>query len=107
MSENTTHISLTRDQAVRGLRAHEGELRALGVQRLALFGSVARNAARSDSDVDVMVVIDDSRKFSLIDLAGLRLRLCEIVGREVELVERDHLKPFLRESILAEAVEVF
>lgn len=98
---------LTRSEAIRILRAHEGDLRARGVLRLALFGSVVRGEARPDSDVDIMVVIDDGRKFSLIDLAGLRLHLCDLLGRDVEIVERDHLKPFLRDGILAEAVEVF
>ncbi len=98
---------LTRGQAISVLRARESELRARGVLSLALFGSVARGEARPDSDVDVMVVIDDGRKFSLIDLAGLRLYLCDLLGRDVEIVERDYLKPFLRDGILAEAVEVF
>jgi hypothetical protein len=74
---------------------------------LALFGSVARGTARPNSDVDILVVVDDRRKFSLLDFASLRLRLCDLLGRDVELVERDHLKPFLRDDILAEAVEAF
>lgn len=97
---------MDRDEAMKILRAHERELRALGVIRLALFGSVARGDARPDSDVDVMVDIDENRKFSLIDLAGLRLYLCDILGREVDIAERDGLKPYLRENILAEAVDV-
>ena len=107
MAETFETARLTRDEALRALRAHAGELRARGVLHLALFGSVARGEARPDSDVDVMVVIDDSRKFSLIDLAGLRLHLCDVLGRDVEITEREHLKPFLRDAILSEAVEVF
>ena len=48
-------ISLTRDEAVRRLQTVESDIRRLGVRRLALFGSVIRNEARSDSDVDVLV----------------------------------------------------
>jgi len=107
MADGTPSTALTRDEALRALRAHAEELRGQGVVRLDLFGSVARGEARPGSDVDVMVVIDDDRKFSLIDMAGLRLRLCDILGREVEIAERDHLKPYLRENILAEAVRVF
>ncbi|HEX7233076.1 MAG TPA: nucleotidyltransferase domain-containing protein, partial [Candidatus Binatia bacterium] len=48
-------ISLTRDEAIRRLQNIESEVRRLGVRRLALFGSVLRNEARSESDVDVLV----------------------------------------------------
>lgn len=64
---------------------------------------LTRDEARPDSDVDIPVTIDDSRKFSLVDLAGLRLDLCDTLGRDVDIVERDYLKPFLRDAILAEA----
>ena len=46
---------LTRQQAIERLVAFEPDIRALGVQRLALFGSVARGQARLDSDVDILV----------------------------------------------------
>jgi predicted nucleotidyltransferase len=98
---------MDREQAIGIIKSHEHDLRARGVLRLALFGSLERGEARPDSDVDVMVVIDDGRKFSLIDLAGVRLYLCDLLGRDVDIVERDYLKPFLRDGILAEAVEVF
>ena len=46
---------MTRDQAIRRLLAAEAEIRALGVNRLALFGSELRGEARPDSDVDILV----------------------------------------------------
>ena len=49
------NISLTRDEAIRRLQTVESEIRRLGVRRLALFGSVLRNEARPNSDVDVLV----------------------------------------------------
>lgn len=98
---------LTRDEAMRVLRAHEDEIRAQGVTRLALFGSTLRNEARTDSDVDVLVDYDKSKVRSLLDIAGIRLLLCDLLGREVELAERGRLKRFLKDNILAEAVEVF
>jgi len=98
---------LTRDEAMRVLREHEDEIRAHGVTRLALFGSTLRNEARTDSDVDVLVDYDKSKVQSLLDIAGIRLLLCDLLGREVELAERGRLKRFLKDNILAEAVEVF
>ncbi len=46
---------LTRKQAIERLLASEAEIRGLGVQRLALFGSVSRSQALLDSDVDLLV----------------------------------------------------
>ena len=55
-------ISLTRDEAIRRLQTVESEIRRLGVRRLALFGSVLRNEARPDSDVDVLVEFAPAEK---------------------------------------------
>jgi predicted nucleotidyltransferase len=54
--------------------------RALGVTRLWLFGSLARGDARPDSDVDVLSDIIPGRKFSLLDLAEVRIALCDLLG---------------------------
>ena len=98
---------MTKDEAIRILEAHAQEIRARGVTRLALFGSVVRDEADQTSDVDVLVDIDRNTKFSLIDRSGLRLYLCDILGTEADLAIRDSLKPFLKDAILDEAVEVF
>lgn len=96
---------LTRDGAVTRLVAAEAELRALGVARLALFGSVIRNEAGPDSDVDVLVEFCPGTKsyahfLDLCDLLEARL------GRRVELVTTEALSPFIGPRILAEAQDV-
>ena len=98
---------MKKDEAVRVLRQHAPEIRARGVTRLALFGSEVRDEAGQTSDVDVLVDIDRNAKFSLIDRSGLRLYLCDILGTDADLTMRDGIKPFLKDAILAEAVEVF
>ncbi len=50
---------MRRDEALRLLAEHRDEIRALGVRSLALFGSVARDEARPDSDVDVLVELEE------------------------------------------------
>jgi predicted nucleotidyltransferase/uncharacterized protein with HEPN domain len=97
---------LTRDEATRLLKAREAAIRAQGVTRLAVFGSTARNEAPPDSDVDVLVDIDWRRKFSLFDWAGLELFMRDLLGREVEVAMRRSLKPFAKDAMLAESVEV-
>lgn len=98
---------LTRQEAIRILKAHEAEIRAQGVTRLALFGSTARDEARPDSDVDVLVDYDEGRRLSLLDIAGLQGMLADLLGRPVHLTERDQLKPYAKGNILRDAVEVF
>jgi uncharacterized protein len=97
--------ALTRSDAIQRLRAAEGEIRSLGVRRLALFGSVLRDQARSDSDVDILVEFDPGEKsfdrfLALAELLELRL------GRSVELVTTEALSPYLGPRILAEAEDV-
>jgi uncharacterized protein len=97
--------ALTRQDACARLAASEREIRALGVARLALFGSVARDQAGPDSDVDLLVQFVPGAKtydhfLALSDLLEQRL------GHRVELVTVDSLSPFLGPRILAEAQDV-
>jgi uncharacterized protein len=97
---------LTREEAVRRLRDAEPEIRALGVERLALFGSVLRNEARPGSDVDLLIeFVPGAESFErFIALSDL---LEERLGHPVELVTTEALSPFLAPRILAEAEVVF
>jgi len=97
--------ALTREEAVKRLAAAELEIRGLGVERLALFGSVVRNQARPDSDVDVLVRFAAGAKSfeRFMDLSELLERL---LGRNVEVVTTEALSPYLGPRILAEAEDV-
>lgn len=96
---------LTREQAIERLIASERDIRALGVQRLALFGSVARDQARFDGDVDLLVQFFPGAKTCTRFLA-LSALLEARLGRKVELVTTESLSPFLGPHILAEAKDV-
>jgi hypothetical protein len=96
-----------KDAVVAALKALEPELRGRGVVSAALFGSIVRGTARPDSDVDVFIVIDPAARFDLIDLVGVKNLLGDHLGREIDVVERDSLKPLIRDSILTEAETVF
>jgi predicted nucleotidyltransferase len=98
---------LERERVVRAIRAHEADLRVLGVSRLWLFGSVARGDARPDSDVDLLIDIIPGRKFSLLDLAEVRLALCDLLGREAGVAIREDLRPRFRETIADDLIAVF
>ena len=96
---------LTREQAIERLLAIEPDIRALGVQRLAIFGSVARDEARLDSDVDVLIDFFAGAKTYDRFLALSELLETHLGGR-VELITVAALSPFLGPRILAEAEDV-
>ena len=60
------------------------------ILELSLFGSVLRDDFRADSDIDILVIFDRSAnpRLSLMDLVGMEYQLEEMVGREVDLIEK-------------------
>lgn len=74
-----------------------------GVRELSVFGSSARGEARPDSDVDLLVEFQPDAQTGLLDYTGLMLDLSDLLGRRVDLVSKNGLKPLIRESVLQEA----
>lgn len=96
---------MNRDQALYLLAQSKPTLvERFGVTRLALFGSTVRNAARSDSDVDVLVDFDgpatSARYF------GVQFYLEDVLGSPVDLVTEKALRAELRPYIEKEALYV-
>lgn len=96
---------LTREQVQERLREVEADVFGLGVRRLALFGSVLRDEARPDSDVDFLVEFAPGQK-SFDRFLALSDLLETLLGHPVELVTTEALSPFLGPHILAEAADV-
>jgi uncharacterized protein len=97
---------MNREAAVARLRAHEAELRRLGVQHLYLFGSTARNEAGADSDVDLF--FDHERgKLSLFGLMDVKEAAAKILGCKTDIMTRGSLHKTLRKEIEASALQVF
>ncbi|MBV8552649.1 MAG: nucleotidyltransferase family protein [Acidobacteriaceae bacterium] len=95
------------NQVLRTLRDHENELHGLGVSHAAVFGSVARGEVNADSDIDVLVELDQNRPMGLFEYARVKLYINEIFNGAVDVVNRKTLKPLLRENILRDAVHAF
>ncbi len=102
---------MDRNQVIARLRAHEAELRAAGIDSLAVFGSVARGEATGASDVDVVVRLSGEAErggFAYFGrLAALVERLREILGCPVDLVTQPIRKEPLRRQIEKEAILAF
>lgn len=78
-----------------------GQLRALGVRRLGLFGSYARGQQRADSDIDLLVEFEPGRK-TFDNFMAVSLLLEQSLGRPVELVTLESLSPYIGPRILRE-----
>jgi predicted nucleotidyltransferase len=97
----------TLDNVLTTLRAHESELRRMGVAHAAVFGSVSRGQAGEDSDVDVLVELDQERPIGIFEYARLKLYVNELLDGSGDVVNRRTIKPLLRESFLRDAVHAF
>ena len=80
--------------------------RRYGVVHLDVFGSVARGEADADSDIDLLYVMSTQARigFGIFDLEN---ELSEIFGRKVDLVSKKYLHPLLRDTVIAEAQELY
>ena len=97
---------LTRDEALRILRAHRAELgERFGVTELALFGSTVRNEATPNSDVDILVGYEELPDWKSCVAVGPYLE--SLLGRRVDLVDRSRIFAKLRPYIEREALDVF
>lgn len=94
-----------RDDTTQILRSAMPELKQrFSVVSVRLFGSLARDEAGPDSDVDILV--EFAGPVSLFVLADLREYLMEVLGRPVDVGTEASLRPRIREAVVAEAVRV-
>jgi predicted nucleotidyltransferase len=97
----------TLDHILALLRARASELRLRGVLHVSVFGSVARRAARANSDVDLLVDLSPDVANDLLAYAGIAADLEDIVGQRVDVAQRARLRPHVRPAAEAQAVRAF
>jgi uncharacterized protein len=99
---------MQRDDAIRLLRDRQDQLHELGVGQLFLYGSVARNEAREDSDVDLLVEPSNQR-FSIFDLVQVRDLCRSILGVAADIHDYDGLRrlPEFRRRVGGDLIRVF
>lgn len=96
---------MNREHLIELLKEHKPTLvQRFGVDELALFGSVARDVAEEDSDVDILVRFDGpatARRFF-----GVQFYIEDLLGRPVDLVTFKALRKELRPFVEQEAIDV-
>lgn len=98
---------MMRDEAIASLSRHADAVKTLGATALYLFGSTVRNEAVEGSDLDLFIDYDLSKKFSLLDLVGIKQFLEDHLAIEVDVTTRSSLNPMLRAGIETTAVRIF
>lgn len=94
---------MRRDEVIARIREHLPELEQFDVRSIALFGSVARDQATPESDVDVLV---EFGRPTFDGYMGLKFFLEDLLGASVDVATVSSLRPWLRERVLNEAVHV-
>ncbi|HUE03105.1 MAG TPA: nucleotidyltransferase family protein [Bryobacteraceae bacterium] len=98
---------MKRDEVISKLRAHEAELKAAGIVRIAIFGSVARGDNSPESDVDLLADFDETKHYTLLTMGRLETHLADLLGTRVELSSPGWLKESVKDQVLREAVLAF
>ena len=93
---------MKRDEVLAIVAAHRQQLQAMGVKSLELFGSVARDEAGPDSDVDFLVDFD--RPVGLFEFIEVRLYLEDVLGCSVDMGTQNALREHLREPVLKDVI---
>ena len=75
-------------------------LQRYDVVKASVFGSFARGEVQEGSDIDILVEFKGEK--SLLDLAGLKIELEELLGRKVDVLTYNSLHPLLKDRILSE-----
>ena len=100
---------MTKEEALARLRACETELRAMGIERLAIFGSTARGEERLDSDVDLAAKVnyDTIRMLGPFGFFGIEEKIADMLGTKVDFVTEPTHRDRLQAQIDRDRVDVF
>ncbi|MHC4434943.1 MAG: nucleotidyltransferase family protein [Planctomycetota bacterium] len=87
------------------LSEHAAEIRkCFSVKAISIFGSIVRDEAGDDSDIDVLVTFEHKATFD--GFMDLKFYLEELLGRRVDLVTEKALRPQVRRAIQEELIHV-
>lgn len=103
--EARAHPSLA--EIINKLRDERERLEKLGVAHVDLFGSVVRNEADKDSDIDVAIEFKRTKGMSLSRFASLQNEFENILKAKVDLSERRKLKENVKHGLNRDAIRVF
>ena len=99
---------MTRSDVIAHLKAAEPALKARGIASLFLFGSYARDEARPDSDIDLLVEINSGLKLTILEMFEAQAVIeAEMPTVEIFFVTKDNIVPEYLPSIEGSAMKIF
>jgi predicted nucleotidyltransferase len=105
-SETLASALAERERVLRVLHEAAPRLRARGITRLSLFGSMARGKAGPESDIDLLIEIDPDAGLGL-ELYGLQEELGTLLGRPVGFAFASEMRPWLQDWIEKDRIGVY
>ncbi len=106
MKNETTTIALTKEDILSILQQNRDRLKTYGVKKIGLYGSFVRNEQNTVSDIDFLVEFESGQK-TFKNFMGLSFFLEELFGREIELLTKESLSPYIGPHIREEVEYVF
>ncbi|PZD75479.1 hypothetical protein C1752_00471 [Acaryochloris thomasi RCC1774] len=95
---------MRREQVINILKQYEQNIKDFGIRSVSVFGSVARDEAHLDSDIDILVDFLEAPTFDRY--MDLKFYLEDCFGQSVDLVSYKMLKPQIRQAVEKEAIRV-
>lgn len=93
------------DEIKNKIKSVEDKLKAdYEVQEIGIFGSYVRGEARDDSDLDILISLNEDHRVGLIKFNSLKEFLSDLLNIKVDLVIKDGIKPALKKYILNEVI---
>lgn len=89
------------------LRRNKDALRARGVVHAALFGSVARGEEVPGSDIDIVIDLAPDLAMDVYQYVGLTSYIEELFPAPVDVVDREMIKPIIRDSVVRDSIYAF
>ncbi len=98
---------MNKQDAIDVLVSHQAELRARGVHHAALFGSVARGEAGPRSDLDILIELAPDTSLDIFAYVELKNFIAGLFPGPVDVVNKDALKPYLRQPATGDSIYAF
>jgi predicted nucleotidyltransferase len=77
-----------------------------GIEEIALFGSLTRDDFKPDSDIDIVIELNNNKNIGMLGFARIKFYLESILQKEVDLVIKNGLKPLIKDNILKQMIIV-
>lgn len=100
-------MAMAREDVIATLQRNRATLEQRGVVHAAVFGSVARNQARDDSDIDILIEIDPQKPMDVFAYSGLKGFIADFFPLPVDVVTRSALKETIRDNAQEDAMYAF